>query len=93
MFEEPELFLHPKIAFNLRESNYSLAENSPYQILCATHSPLMIDISRPHSSLIKVIKKRDETTQTFQVGKNLFGRDEDMKNRVQMINRFNPHTL
>lgn len=91
LFEEPELFLHPKIAFNLRESLYSLAQNSPYQILCATHSPLMIDISRPHSSLIKVVKKRDETTQTFQVGEDLFGRDEEMKNRVQMINRFNPH--
>jgi predicted ATP-dependent endonuclease of OLD family len=91
LFEEPEVFLHPKIAFKLRESLYDLAENSPYQILCATHSPLMIDISKPHSSLIRVVKETDETTATFQVGEDIFGKDEEQKERVQMINRFNPH--
>lgn len=91
LFEEPELFLHPKIAFKLRESLYDLAENSPYQIICATHSPLMIDISKPHSSLIRVTKEQDETCHTFQVGQDVFSKDEDQKQRVQMINRFNPH--
>jgi predicted ATP-dependent endonuclease of OLD family len=91
LFEEPELFLHPKVAFKLRESLYELAENSPYQIICATHSPLMIDISKPHSSLVKVVKEIDETTQTYQIGEDVFGRDEEQKQRVQMINRFNPH--
>jgi predicted ATP-dependent endonuclease of OLD family len=91
LFEEPEVFLHPKIAFKLRESLYELAENSPYQILCATHSPLMIDISKPHSSLIRVVKEQDEATATFQVGEDIFGKDDEQKERVQMINRFNPH--
>ena len=91
LFEEPELFLHPKIAFKLRQSLYELSKNSPYQILCATHSPLMIDISQPHSSLIRVVKNTNEETQTYQVGENLFGRDEEAKKWVQMVNRFNPH--
>jgi predicted ATP-dependent endonuclease of OLD family len=91
LFEEPEVFLHPKIAFKLRESLYDLAENSPYQIICATHSPLMIDISKPHASLIRVVKNIDETTMTFQVGENVFRRNEDQKRWVQMVNRFNPH--
>ena len=91
LFEEPEVFLHPKIAFKLRESLYELAENSPYQILCATHSPLMIDISKPHASLIRVVKNADETTTAFQIGEDVFGRDDEQKERVQMINRFNPH--
>jgi predicted ATP-dependent endonuclease of OLD family len=91
LFEEPEVFLHPKIAFKLRESLYELAENSPYQILCATHSPLMIDISKPHYSLIRVVKGTDENTTTFQVGEDVFGKDDEQKERVQMINRFNPH--
>ena len=91
LFEEPEVFLHPKIAFRLRESLYDLAAHSPYQIICATHSPLMIDISKPHSSLIRVVKDADETTETFQVGDDVFGRDNEQKERVQMINRFNPH--
>lgn len=91
LFEEPELFLHPKAAFLLRESLYELANNSPYQIICATHSPLMIDISRPHSSLIRITKDKEGTTLTYQVGEDVFGSDEEQKQRVQMINRFNPH--
>ena len=91
LFEEPEVFLHPKIVFKLRESLYELAKNSPFQIICSTHSPLMIDISKPHASLIRIIKNADETTATFQVGEDVFGRDDEQKERVQMINRFNPH--
>lgn len=91
LFEEPELFLHPRVTFKLRESLYKLAENSPYQILCATHSPMMIDVSKPHSSLIRAIKGENEETRTYQVGKEIFAKDEERKQRVQMINRFNPH--
>lgn len=91
LFEEPEVFLHPKIAFKLRESLYDLAENSPYQILCATHSPLMIDISKPHSSLIRIVKEDNEKTSAYQVGEDIFAKDDEQKERVQMINRFNPH--
>jgi len=91
LYEEPELFLHPEITFKLRTSLYDLAENSPFQVICATHSPLMIDISKPHSSLVRVIKKEDETTFTYQVGDEVFRSDADRKQRIQMINRFNPH--
>ena len=91
LFEEPELYLHPKVAFNLRKALYELAEDSPYQILCATHSPLMIDISKPHSSLVRITKDGEEVTNAFQVGEEVFQKDEQRKQRVQMINRFNPH--
>lgn len=91
LFEEPELFLHPRVTFKLRECLYKLAENSPYQVLCATHSPMMIDLSKPHSSLIRAIKNDDETTRTYQIGDSIFAKDEERKQRVQMINRFNPH--
>ncbi|MCH3923492.1 MAG: AAA family ATPase [Bacteroidales bacterium] len=91
LFEEPELFLHPKITFKLRESLYKLSNNSPYQILCATHSPMMIDISKEHSSLIRVVKDDNENIYTYQVDDNIFAKNEEQKERVQMINRFNPH--
>lgn len=91
LFEEPELFLHPEIAFKLRQNLYALAENSPFQILCATHSPLMIDISKPHSSLVRIVKNLDETTEAFQVDDDVFRGDAEKKQRIQMINRFNPH--
>ena len=91
LYEEPELFLHPRVTFILRNSLYDLAKDSPYQILCATHSPLMIDVSRPHASLVRAIKVAGEETETFQVGEDVFNKDEERKQYVQMINRFNPH--
>ena len=91
LFEEPELFLHPKITLKLRNALYNLAESGHYQILCATHSPMMIDISRPHASLIRAIKDESENTITYQVDEDIFAGDEERKQRVQMINRFNPH--
>lgn len=91
LFEEPELFLHPRVTFKLRECLYRLAENSPYQVLCATHSPMMIDVSKPHSSLIRTVKDKNENTRTYQIGDDIFAKDEERKQRVQMINRFNPH--
>ncbi|HSW69891.1 MAG TPA: AAA family ATPase [Gammaproteobacteria bacterium] len=91
LFEEPEIFLHPKVAFNLRKSLYELSKDSQYQILCATHSPLMIDISMPHSSLIRVIKDKNENTEVFQVNDGIFQGNEEKKQLVQMINKFNPH--
>ena len=91
LFEEPELFLHPEVAFKLRNNLYDLAEKSPFQILCATHSPLMIDVSKSHASLVRVVKDLQENTKTYQVGDNIFRADEDKKQQIQMINRFNPH--
>lgn len=90
LFEEPELFLHPKSTRLLREELYKLAENSPFQILCCTHCPQMIDISKPHSSLVRVCKNQDETTVSHQVGHSIF-QDDVNKDFVQMINRFDPN--
>ncbi len=91
LFEEPELFLHPEAAYRLRSNLYDLAGDSPFQILCATHSPLMIDVSKTHSSLVRVVKDFEENTKTYQAGDDVFRSDDEKKQRIQMINRFNPH--
>lgn len=44
-FEEPELFLHPNAANLMRETIYELASDVN-QIICTSHSPYMIDLSR-----------------------------------------------
>ena len=45
-FEEPELYLHPNAISKIKDTIYRLAENQNNQIICTTHSPYMIDISR-----------------------------------------------
>ena len=59
--------------------------------MVTTHSPLMIDVSRPHASLVRAVKDSDEKTKTYQVGEDVFNKNEERKEYVQMINRFNPH--
>lgn len=44
-FEEPELFLHPNAANNMRNIIYELASYD-CQIISTTHSPYMIDLSK-----------------------------------------------
>jgi len=90
LFEEPELYLHPKVLYNLRKSLYTLAKSSAYQVLCATHSPLMIDVSQPHSSLVRIVKTPTEETITYQVGDNVFGKEEN-KRIIMMLNKMNSH--
>ncbi len=91
LYEEPEIYLHPKAVTLLRTALYELCVNSPFQILCASHSPLLIDISKPHTSLVRMVKNDDSITNIYQVGHNIFSTTEEIKQQVQMINRFNPH--
>jgi putative ATP-dependent endonuclease of OLD family len=97
LFEEPELFLYPKILKSLRQLIYLVSEqNYPYQVLCASHSPQMIDLSKRNSTLVRMVLG-DTGTRLFQV------KDEDLKqareartmeelkNAMYEVLRFNPH--
>lgn len=45
-FEEPEIYLHPQAAKQMRDIIYELAMDKNNQIICTTHSPYMIDLSK-----------------------------------------------
>lgn len=51
-FEEPEIYLHPNAAQHMRETIYELASSMNNQIVCTTHSPYMIDISKKPSQIL-----------------------------------------
>lgn len=51
-FEEPEIYLHPNAATQLRDTIYSLADSESNQIICTTHSPYMIDLSQKPSQTL-----------------------------------------
>ncbi len=96
LFEEPELFLHPTLTKRLRNLIYQVSgDDMPFQILSASHSPQMIDISKDHTSLVRMVKNEDATTSLFQVSKQDFkntiqSTDEDVKNKIYEILRFDP---
>jgi predicted ATP-dependent endonuclease of OLD family len=91
LFEEPEIYLHPKAINLLRKVLYDLCTNSSFQIICASHSPTLIDISKPHTSLVRMVRNVDGKTYLYQVGENIFNTSDEQKDMVQMINRFDPN--
>lgn len=96
LFEEPELFLHPKLMKQLRSLIYKVSESvTPYQILCASHSPQMIDITKEKSSLVRMVKY-DKGTRMFQINDDFLKHSKDIVTKEQLkqemneVLRFNP---
>lgn len=97
LFEEPELFLYPKVARALRDLIYKVSEgDTPYQVLCASHSPSMIDITKLKSSIIRLVKDGNGT-KLHQVSdkflKTASGKEsnDEFKQEMYEILRFNPY--
>jgi len=96
LFEEPELFLHPTLTKKLRNLIYEVsADNMPFQVLCASHSPQMIDISKDHTSLVRMVKQEDGKTSLYQVQKEDLknaeqSTDAEVKQKIYEIQRFDP---
>lgn len=91
LFEEPELYLHPSNKRRFRETLYKIAESNSYQVICVSHDPQLIDLSKPHTSLARFIECFDGKTEIHQTSEELFIKDKETKDRIQMLNRFNPH--
>lgn len=94
-FEEPEIYLHPNAISKMRDTIYSLAESGNNQIVCTTHSPYMIDLSKkPKQTLnrLSLIKLEESTALTvksdaFNITKEFLKLQEDDKNYIKMLLR------
>ncbi len=87
-FEEPELYLHPLAANLLRETIYDLGQSD--QIVCTTHSPWMIDLSKEPLSLTRMYDAQNGSVSAINYGVSTsLGRlDPHDKERVKMIQIF-----
>lgn len=85
-FEEPEIFLHPSAANQMRNTIYDLVSTNS-QIVASTHSPFMIDLSRkPKQNLIRFSKEiAGSTTTNFSVSEAFNNLQEDDKTYVKMV--------
>lgn len=80
-FEEPEIFLHPSAANQMRDTIYELSSGKS-QIVATTHSPYLIDISRKPRQVLNRFSQTDGTiaTESFNVTEKfraLQGTDQD----------------
>jgi predicted ATP-dependent endonuclease of OLD family len=78
-FEEPELFLHPNAANQMRDTIYELA-GSTNQIVCTSHSPYMIDLSRENEN--QIINNISMQNDTF-VNSTAFSITEKFKELIE----------
>lgn len=87
-FEEPELYLHPSAANLLRDTIYELGQTD--QIICTTHSPWMIDLSKDKQSLTKMVRRDDGsvTAINYGVSQELLNLDMVDRERVKMLQVF-----
>ena len=85
-FEEPEIFLHPSAANQMRDTIYELVSNDS-QIIASTHSPYMIDLSRkPKQNLTRFVKTESGSqTVNFSVTEAFEALQDEDKSYVKMV--------
>lgn len=66
-FEEPEIYLHPNAINKMRSTIYSLAESGNNQIICTTHSPYMIDVSKKPKQILNSLFMEKATVKGSEV--------------------------
>lgn len=94
-FEEPELYLHPNAINKIRDTIYRLAESSNNQIVCTTHSPYMIDISRKPRQVLNSLSLLSEeidgstaesiSVKPFNVTEEFINLQNDDQDYVKML--------
>jgi len=88
--EGPELYMHPQMERKMRDAFYRLAPGM--QIICSTHSPVFLDMSQRHKSIVRVVKDNNREVTFFQVTQDLFeGRNAQAeRDRLRLIATFHP---
>jgi predicted ATP-dependent endonuclease of OLD family len=88
LIDEPEAFLHPPTIRSAREALYALAELDNWQVMASTHSPIFVDVSKQHTTIIRVDK--DDKANTKFVSTDLLGFDGNKRLELAMIRNCNP---
>ncbi len=92
LLDEPEVSLHPSATAIARDVLYSLPANENWQIMVATHSPSFIDLTKDHTTIIRVEKSQGEYIETTTLFKPESAQlDNDDKENLKLINLFDSH--
>ena len=91
-FEEPEIYLHPSAANQMRDAIYELSGKES-QIVATTHSPFIIDLSRKPKQILNSLRLEAVGIKStpFNVTKAYQELDADDKAHVKMILRVDEH--
>ena len=91
-FEEPEIFLHPSAANQMRDLIYELSGGTS-QIVATTHSPYLIDLSRRPKQVLNRFhyEQGHSTIHAFSVSEKFRELQESDKDQVKMLIKLDDH--
>lgn len=85
-FEEPEIYLHPSAANQMRDTIYELS-SSASQIVASTHSPYMIDITKKPMQILNRLGESGGCVfaESFSITERFRMLQENDKDYIKMI--------
>jgi putative ATP-dependent endonuclease of the OLD family len=91
-FEEPEIYLHPSAANQMRDAIYDLS-GSESQIIATTHSPFIIDLSRKPMQVLNsmVSTENGVNSNPFNVTEAYLKLEAEDKSYVKMLLKIDVH--
>lgn len=91
-FEEPEIYLHPSAANQMRDTIYELSGHES-QIVATTHSPFIIDLARKPKQILNSLRSdaNGVVATPFNVTDAYLALEEDAKAHVKMLLRVDDH--
>lgn len=91
-FEEPEIYLHPSAANQMRDLIYDLSDQNS-QIVATTHSPYLIDLSRKPKQVLNRFQYEKGHTKVlpFSVSEEFIKLQNDDKDQVKMLIKLDDH--
>lgn len=91
-FEEPEIYLHPSAANQMRDTIYELSGHES-QIVATTHSPFIIDLARKPKQILNSLRSdaNGVVATPFNVTDAYLALEEDVKAHVKMLLRVDDH--
>jgi len=91
-FEEPEIYLHPNAANQMRNTIYDIASENT-QIVCSTHSPFMIDLSRKPNQILNNLffEERFVNSVSFSISDKFKKLQQDDRTYVKMLQKIDDY--
>lgn len=92
LIDEPEVSLHPKATQHARDVLYALPDSENWQVMITTHSPSFIDLTKDHTTIIRVEKNNDNEIEATTLYRPEDARlDRDDKKNLKLVNLFDSH--
>jgi putative ATP-dependent endonuclease of the OLD family len=91
LLDEPEICLHPNAIRDARDVLYDLPNTGNWQVMITTHSPVFIDITRDHTTIVRVERNNNEVESTTIYRPDRSELTEDEKEHLKLLNIFDPY--